>query len=128
MNDLNNTLIDMTRNPFLPKREPAPVSKIDQPGPNAWDFCKDRPETFGPEEDFRVVDNRIFYAVSEAALNWAYAKLPADIDRHNINGFVVGPQWIRFIVHRARQDKLMSRADYTEAMEEAHNQALQGEV
>lgn len=130
MTSLGRTLASIARTPneFLPKRGPAPVAKRDQPGPNAWDFCKDRPETFGPQEDFWYwPDNGIVYAVSQAALNWCYCKLPADIDRYEINGFVVGKEWVTFIVHRMRQDKLMSRQDYADACEENHNQALQRE-
>jgi hypothetical protein len=130
MNSLGRTLasIARTHNEFLPAYERGPVLKRDQAGPNAWDWCKDRPECFGPQEDFWYwPDNGIVYAVSQAALNWCYAKLPADIDRYKINGFKVGPQWTMFIVGRMRKDGLMSRSDYADACEENHNQSLQGE-
>ena len=94
--------------------------------PTAWDLVKDDITKFGPEHDFYVRDN-VFYVVSEAAQAWAYSKLPEDIDRVGALGFKIEPQWINFIVHRAKQDKLMSREDYTEAMNELHELSRQWE-
>jgi hypothetical protein len=42
-------------------------------------------------------------------------------------GFIIEKQWQAFIVHRARNDKLMSAADYADACEENHNLALSHE-
>jgi len=91
--------------------------------PTAWD--KVTPDQFGPSEDF-YVEGDVFHAVSIAAVKWAESKLPEEV-RVSATGFKVEPQWIDFIVHRAKQDKLMSREDYTEAMNELHELSRQWE-
>jgi hypothetical protein len=99
-------------------------------GPSLWEMVKDQPDKFGPAEDFRIIPRErdfVFYAVSDAALQWAYSKLPEDIDRYQDRGFIIEKQWQAFIVHRARNDKLMSLEDYENACEEMNQQARQWE-
>ncbi len=89
------------------------------PGPNDW--ANIQPSDFG-DWDFEItdLDNRqVFHPVSNAALQWCYAKLPEDLDRWE-TGFVIETKFMDFILYRARQDRLISEDEYTEAMEENH--------
>lgn len=97
-------------------------------GPSNWDSVG--PGDFGPEHDFDYTDHGSIYvldAVSEAALQWCYAKLPEDCPRWGARGFVIEPRYLPTIVYAMRRDNLMSRQDFEDAMDEAHNLALQWE-
>ena len=121
MNELNQALIDIAT---------TPVELQTPPGPNTWDLAKDDVTQFGPEHDFEVENHGtifIFTPVSKAAIQWCYAKLPEDCPRWGRLGFVVEHRFIAGVVAGAQRDGLMSREDYENACEEAHNQALQGE-
>ena len=92
--------------------------------PTQWDFVKDDSSKFGPEWDFEVAGSA-FIPISDAAKAWAYSKLPDDLTlqwdaKSEKFGLDVGKQWSGFIVHRARQDKLMSEDDFRNAEEEMH--------
>ena len=56
-------------------------------GPNNWDEVTEG--DYGQFYDFECIDKRIFYAVSEAALQWCYRNLPEDCPRYRDRGFVV---------------------------------------
>lgn len=118
MNDLNEVIFDIAATGLNSPDEPHTRA-----APTQWDLIKDSPGKFGPNEDF-YVEGSVFFAISKAALAWSYSKLPEELDRINVFGFDVGEQWIDFIVHRAQQDKLMSRQDYEQAMNESHEHSL----
>lgn len=95
-------------------------------GPNRWEEIT--PEEFGPEQDFDLEDHDTFWVVtpvSEAALQWLYYHLPEDAPRWNAKGFKVEADYITLLVARMRQDKLMSRQDYENSMNEADAQQHQ---
>ena len=96
------------------------------------------PSDFGPTWDFETEKYRIgdstclksiviFEPVSVAALAWCYAHLPEDCPRYGKRGFLIEAVHIKGVIGGARRDKLMSHNDYFEALEESHQQMLQGE-
>lgn len=94
------------------------------PGPNSW--AEVGPQDFGPEHDYELEDHGefwVFQPVSEAALQWGYAKFPADVPRWGAKGIKIETEHLELILYRARQDGLLSLQDFTTAMHE--NDALQ---
>ena len=103
------------------KPEPLPEA-----GPNKWDEIT--PEDFGPQEDYRVQYESslvILHPESEAALQWCYAKLPEDCPRWGAKGFAIETRYWPTIAEALQRDGLMSREEFEDAMEEAHNLARQ---
>ena len=97
-------------------------------GPHGWNAIS--AADFGPEHDFELENHItlwIFTPVSNAALQWCYAKLPADAPRWGAKGYVIEARFIEQIVAGARNDNLMTPEDYERAMEESHAAAHQGE-
>ena len=95
-------------------------------GENQWDKVK--PSDFGPEEDYRIEryddEFSVVHPVSKAGREWCYSKLPEGLDRVEL-GFKVETRYLAMITAGLKRDKLMSREEFEEAMEEAHNLALQ---
>ena len=97
-------------------------------GPHRWHEMKGG--DFGPEHDFELEDHGtlvIFDPISEAALQWCYAHLPEDCPRFSTSAFLIEQEHIKGVVGGARRDRLMSRQDYIDAMEENHNLMTQWE-
>jgi len=97
-------------------------------GPNNWDTIV--PEDFGPTWDFELENHISLWIItptSEAAKQWLYAHLPEDAPRWGALGYVVEARYLEPIVEHMRQDNLMTPEDYERAMNESHEQALQGE-
>jgi len=96
-------------------------------GENNWENI--RPEDFGSKWDYELENHItlwIFTPVSEAALQWCYAHLPANAPRWGAKGFVIEARYINEIVKGATRDGLMSPEEYEHAMEEANAIMHQG--
>ncbi len=102
---------------------PAPKA-----GPNKWDEVTSK--DFGPQEDYRVQYEGslvILHPVSEAALQWCYAKLPEDCPRWGAHGFVIEARYWPTIEAGLKRDNLMSRQEFEDAMNEEENLRRQRE-
>ena len=100
----------------------APITLNRAPGPNNWAECG--PCDFGPQEDYFVENHghfSVFYPVSNAALQWSYAKLPEDCPRYGL-GFKVETKALPAILKSAERDRLMSEQEYADAMNEMEQQ------
>jgi hypothetical protein len=105
------------------KPEPLPEA-----GPNTWDQVTR--EDYGPEHDYWFDDQGtivILHPVSNACLQWCYAKLPEDAPRWGAKGYVIEHRYWPTIKEALGRDDLMSREEFEEAMEESHQASMQWE-
>ena len=122
MTDLRDTLVDMFTP--IPKRlnKFLPSDTRPKAAPTQWDFVKDDPSKFAATWDFEVSGSAII-PLSDAAKAWVYSKLPDGLTlrwdfKADAFGYDVGAQWIKYIVHMASKDRLISEDDYRQAQEE----------
>ena len=133
MTTLNDVLKDIAKYDLTDEFKTTPLTDLRnlRVGPNNWANVK--PEDFGPAEDYEMtfcndLDKWIFWPVSEAGKQWAYAHFPADAPRYGSCGFILDdPRTARQVKLSAQADKLMSLSEYEEAMNEADALQHQGE-
>ncbi len=119
MNLTDQTLSDIGNGIYSPMRTPERASQ----GPHRWHEMTGA--DFASRWDFELEDHKtlvIFEPISEAALQWCYAHLPADCPRFGAKGFLIEAEHIKGVVGGARRDNLMTEADYIQAMEEMSQQ------
>jgi len=87
------------------------LETLQRPGPNNWSEVTEG--DFGRFYDFEVVSLRdgrnVFRAASEAALQWAYAYLPENIDRYEADGFILERGMLDSVLQMAGICKLVDR-------------------
>jgi hypothetical protein len=90
-------------------------------GPHKWDQITDG--DYGRFFDFAVQRlndvEKIICAHSEAALQWCYCHLPADIPRYRSHGFVVENAYVEQVITRMERDGLIDEQQYFEDMSQA---------
>ena len=123
-NDLTDALADIGQHHVATGFNDPDFNADRRFAPTLWDMVKDDPSKFAATWDFEVAGS-IFIPLSEAAKTWAFSKLPSELTQHwdfkaEAFGYDVGDSWIKFICHRASQDKLISENDWREAQEEFH--------
>ena len=87
-------------------------------GPSNWDNITDG--DFGRFFDFSIEPlndlEKIVYAQSEAALQWCYKFLPADMPRYRSHGFVITNDYIDSVIRRMERAGLIDEQTYFEDM------------
>jgi len=128
MNDLTRTLADIGGHRYVatglndPERSEIDYLKV-SPGPNLWSEIG--PDDFGTEFDYETYDHgdtTVFYPVSNAALQWCYAFLPEDCPRWHGLGFVIETVYIKLVLQKAHDDKLVFLGDVMAEDEEIREQ------
>ena len=118
----------------LAASEALQPKKFEPAGPNQWDFVT--PSDFGPEEDYMVTDHTdsfgndcvVVWPCSDAAVQWCYAKLPEHTPRYDSKGFIIEKMYWPTVEHAMKRDRLMSRKEFEDAMDEAHIARMQQEM
>jgi len=86
--------------------------------PNTWYKHADNPS--GPEHDYEVLDHgsiQILNPVSEGAIEWCAAHLPANCPRWGVNGYVIEPRYIGPILEGMHNANLLSEEEYNNLCE-----------
>jgi len=127
--DLTETIEDIGYGlkPDWDEKYVAPITLSRAPGPNNW--AEVGPCDFGPQEDYFVIDHgefSVFCPVSNAAIQWCYAKLPEDCPRYGL-GFKIETKALPAILKSAERDRLMSEQEYADAMNENEQLMRSGE-
>lgn len=87
-------------------------------GPSKWG---DPDLEYGPQEDYEISElsdgRKVFWARSQAAMEWAYFMFPEGGPRYGATGFVF-EKFEGALRVCAKRDKLMSLEEFEEAMNE----------